>query len=142
MQRYRQKYSRCRHASIWYLEGMTPGEIRITKRKREERKGKERKGKTTAKCPPFSNALPTRKWLQSVDNVVRAPLDVQINWDRLMPTSSKRVPMDSSPERAHQDDYHFRSLPRLMSRSRLLGVSAWFRGVKSISSSPSPCIMR
>jgi hypothetical protein len=59
MQRYRQKYSRCRHASIWYLEGMTPGEIRITKRKREERKGKERKD--NSKMPAFFQRLANTK---------------------------------------------------------------------------------
>jgi hypothetical protein len=68
--RYHQKYSRCRQASKWYLEAMTPREIKA-KRKREEMKDKKKYNSTLS---AFSNALPTRKWLQSVNNIVRAPL--------------------------------------------------------------------
>jgi hypothetical protein len=58
--------------------------------------------------------LANAKWLQSVHNIVRA----------------------------HRNDHHVCFLTRLMSLSRLLGVSAWLRRLKSISSSPSPCNMR
>jgi hypothetical protein len=38
MQKYHQKYSRCRQASMWYLEGMTPRNIKEKRKKRKEKK--------------------------------------------------------------------------------------------------------